>query len=729
MFCSASADPQGFSGPRRSLRLADWDNDGDVDVLFDADHSIDDPRNWSLSSDYSSIIFQERLADGTFQTHELLQNFRMHRKSIQFQVADWDGDQKLDLLLCFQDEGGSGPSRVHFLNRTLLPPRVDWDNEPMEVGSMILSVAEGGLSNCDMQFVDFDEDGDLDLFLGGFTRYFERQPTGLVERPQPFGIYNGRVLQIVDLDADGHLELLVNTAPKNSSLGFCPLGFLRRAHDGSFLESAENPFADIRLSKSKFSYNEYVSYSACFADWNSDGLLDFLVIRHSELQRSSPIRIQRSGIQSYYQQDRSRDMAYNSHLTVFENILFDTINGAFASSDEIHVLDSSQHGLRDHVLVLDRKGMRVYDVSFLHAQEVPTVLEGLKLPGGSRNDFTVGLADWDGDGDLDLLLESDGKLYYQERESGRLQPEQSHHQFSGIPNMSREYKGIFPVDWDRDGDMDLVLGDGRYFEQLADGSLQEQQHNPFRSVLTGTGGWCQHKCALRFLDCDGDGDLDVLRVRMHWVQGLWDHPRAQACEHIAGTLRCSEDFLCLGTDLSNFLLSQKFGRLTSLDVVNVFDGQLNLVAVHEKRSSFYYEKNSRAVLWTAGFCVPKGPCHGKGFCEKGELNCTCRPGHELGDCSRCKRNFHGVLRKVGQVRDCKRCAEDDGKVCRGRGDCFDDAAAQGLAEYTTAVMAAGNGSCRCYEAGLVSFSLHCSFMKSSVNIALSIFVAYESRHD
>ena len=694
--------------------MADWDGDGDLDVVSMEAVEKEDVPHQRFEIYTISVVFHEGLADGTFKTHELLQvtdplrvQFFGDNRTVPIlglSVADWDEDGKLDLLLCFNCRGKLCPTtwldaRVYFLNRTLLPltsfaSKVD---ALAEVGSMILSVVGWSRPDryyrqiCDMDVADFDEDGDLDLFLDKYTRYFERQSTGLIERPQPFGIYNYKVWQVFDFDADGHLEVLVNTAPQRVNV---LLGFLRRGHDGSFLLSAENPFADIIL--------EHAGWGVYFADWNSDGLPDLFVL---DPLHGLP-RLQRFQYQEYYyQQTRSRDMAYNSHLTVFENIPFGKERHSYYRPSEIKVLDWNQDGLDDHVFTMDTQGMGLYEVSGLHAQEVPAAWDGLELPNrfvDRSNIFGASLADWDGDGDLDVLLATYeqpgpgiGQLHYQEREAGHLKPSRPHHQFSAISYQNRVLMGIFPIDWDRDGDMDLVLSDGRYFEQLADGSFQEQQqNNPFRSVLTGTGGWCQKKCALRFLDCDGDGDLDVLRV-----QG-----RVQACEHdsIAGTLRCSEDFKCLGTNLSSFLRShgddfEKFGRVMSLDVVNVSDGQLKFVAFHEEKSG--------AVLWTAGFCIPLDRCHGKGFCEKGRLNCTCGPGHELGDCSRCKQNFHGVLRNVGQVRECKRCPEDDGKVCRGRGECFDDAAAQTLAEYATAVMAAGNGSCRCYEAGFVCLLL------------------------
>ena len=266
-----------------------------------------------------------------------------------------------------------------------------------------------------------------------------------------------------------------------------------------------------------------------------------------------------------------------------------------------------------------------------------------------------------------------------------------------------EKNDFFVVDCDLDGDLDLVFQDGRLFEHMADGTLHEKQQNPFKPLLREL-RWYEDD-DMKFLDCDLDGDLDVLLV------SPFEDPPVQACEHdsIAGTLRCSHDFLCLGTNLSNFRpqaggSSQNFGKLLALDVVNASDGQLKFIAFHEQKMT--------AVLWSAGFCAPADPtdgCSGHGFCQKGHVNCTCSRGHELGDCSRCERHFHGVLRDVWQPRDCQPCPGENSKVCYGRGDCFDDVTAQSVQESAFAFMAAGNGSCGCYEASLSDLSRFLTF--------------------
>ena len=141
-----------------------------------------------------------------------------------------------------------------------------------------------------------------------------------------------------------------------------------------------------------------------------------------------------------------------------------------------------------------------------------TLATGLQQRLGSANPFdgmSVDLiavpraADWDGDGDTDLLLSGfhsadggyDGSVRYFERmEDGSLQervgPDNPFRSF--VPDGEMV---VVPraVDWDSDGDLDLLVagaaGQVRYFERLVDGSLQEHlgADSPFNGLEVGHG--------------------------------------------------------------------------------------------------------------------------------------------------------------------------------------------------------------------------------------------------
>ena len=188
------------------------------------------------------------------------------------------------------------------------------------------------------------------------------------------------------------------------------------------------------------------------------------------------------------------------------------------------------------------------------------------------------------------------------------------------------------VDWDGDGDMDLILGppDGRYFDQLQDGTLHEWplDQSPVRSLLAEPSDF-DERTVWRFLDCDGDGDLDMIRLG-YWRDGHWQQ-LLQACEQI-GThqLQYSDDFLCLGSNLSGFN-QLGFGDVMSFDLGDLTAGRLQLIAAHEFKKG--------AVLWTAGFCSPQDACHEMGLCLARQANCSCIAGHELvADCSGCGKS-------------------------------------------------------------------------------------------
>ena len=267
--------------------------------------------------------------------------------------------------------------------------------------------------------------------------------------------------------------------------------------------------------------------------------------------------------------------------------------------------------------------------------------------------------------------------------------------FSGWPVRHHLAQPVV-VDFDNDGDMDLFLGppDGRYFEQLVDGNLREWslEQSPVRNVMKlQTYVWEADghvytrnytDITWRFVDCDGDGDFDLLRVR-HFYKGA-----VQACKHDSThTLRCDDNFSCLGTNLSRF--KGIWEGIRHLDLGNVADGRLKFISTHWSRKT--------AVLWSAGFCIPVDPCHKKGWCLARQTRCSCIVGHELDDCSGCEPHFYSAQQKVGQMHTCKACP-GDGQVCYGRGRCFDDVTAKAPSQEATAVlMALGNGSCICNE--------------------------------
>ncbi|MBM3333126.1 VCBS repeat-containing protein [Candidatus Sumerlaeota bacterium] len=157
--------------------------------------------------------------------------------------------------------------------------------------------------------------------------------------------------------------------------------------------------------------------------------------------------------------------------------------------------------------------------------EKPTYAEPVKVEAGGRPIDTFGMtspsfADFDGDGDLDLICgEFLDKFTYFQNIGARTKPEYAEGRFlahAGRP-ITMDLEMIVPVaiDWDKDGDTDLVVGqeDGRvalveHTGKVADGLpqflppqffRQQAEDVKFGALVTPVG-----------FDWDGDGDEDIV---------------------------------------------------------------------------------------------------------------------------------------------------------------------------------------------------------------------------
>ncbi len=142
-------------------------------------------------------------------------------------------------------------------------------------------------------------------------------------------------------------------------------------------------------------------------------------------------------------------------------------------------------------------------------------------------DSTPTFLDLNNDGRLDLLAGSDsgttlhGQTFaYRNNGDGTFTPFVTNPINGGAApdsNLSAgtkiEMSAPSAVDWDGDGDTDLVLGEYwgslEYFKNNGDGTFTEQNGaaNPFNSVM----GASYHAAANFFINIDGDGDFDLMR--------------------------------------------------------------------------------------------------------------------------------------------------------------------------------------------------------------------------
>lgn len=135
--------------------------------------------------------------------------------------------------------------------------------------------------------------------------------------------------------------------------------------------------------------------------------------------------------------------------------------------------------------------------------------------GLSRSYGSVAFIDWDNDGDLDMVSgDANGRLYYYRNTGSAAVPQFSAaptpNTFSNLGDLGTHSNVAF-ADWDNDGntDMFVVLSNGtiKYFRNNGNNTGFTQKtgsDNPFSAGYSGCYG------ALAFADIDGDGDLDAV---------------------------------------------------------------------------------------------------------------------------------------------------------------------------------------------------------------------------
>ena len=344
--------------------------------------------------------------------------------------------------------------------------------------------------------IDWDADGDLDLLVGSYSRrgylwYFERDGelkpgVRMLAQAAPSGIVtsNGSVYGrggVADLDQDGDLDLVV-TGGKTTPLLFetrpTRAGLRRLVYRGPYEGRVPTgPPTDVDGTPLRMKLRDVLTADGTpvldpagrplslpelnsgltVADWNGDGRQDLVLGSHSGF-----------------------------------------VYVATHASGDRPVFDQPRR---------------------LSAREAP-------VKGGSICVPTLG--DWDGDGDRDLLLgteygtievwENNGHDWFVSRGLLAAGGETIEYPGAGCQDNDDWWGYAIPqlVDWDRDGDLDLLGSSSRGYHTLyrndSDGHGPLKLAAGVRLQLQGRDWRTSWRVRPALWDLDGDGDLDLIAV-------------------------------------------------------------------------------------------------------------------------------------------------------------------------------------------------------------------------
>jgi len=339
--------------PQMVVAQGDYDGDGDQDIFV---------ARW-LAGEQASRQFLFTNQDGTFSDIAEAAGISHTGRDLSAVFADYDNDGHLDLFIT-----NSVVDRLY---------RNTGGGVFRDVGASTgIRTASGGRMAI---FADLDQEGDLDLFIATSSRnrlYRNNSDGTFTEIAEEVGVSGAgavsRAAGIGDFDDDGDMDLfVVNQGASNRYYDN-----LRRSY-----------FRDITTQTGLAT--DGASGAVAVGDYNNDGYLDLFVTDLTGRQHT----LYRNRGDGTFEQDSRSDSAFESMAEI------PGIDAAFFDADNDGFLDlliagasADSAGVRGGLWLYYNDGQGKY----LEATSI--------LPEGLEAASQVEVADYDNDGDLDILL-------------------------------------------------------------------------------------------------------------------------------------------------------------------------------------------------------------------------------------------------------------------------------------------------------------------------------------
>jgi hypothetical protein len=183
-------------------------------------------------------------------------------------AADYDGDGFVDIYVAndhmvnfmYKNEGGKGFKEVG-----------------VPSGTAFNQVGEGTISMA-VDFGDYNNDGLLDIWVSddGYCSLYENQGNGVfMEMAYPSGIsvaaaqHVGWSSAFIDYDNDGDADIFKTNGE---------LKHLYGQEDQLFENNGQGKYTDVSVDRGAYFKEEFVGRGACFGDYDNDGDIDVYIV-------------------------------------------------------------------------------------------------------------------------------------------------------------------------------------------------------------------------------------------------------------------------------------------------------------------------------------------------------------------------------------------------------------------------------------------------------------------
>lgn len=243
----------------RGTGWADYDNDGDLDCFLAGE---------------SGALYEN--TGGSFTQVPTVDMGTSDLRGWSPAWADYDNDGNVDLLVTFPTGFVGGGSRVNLLLHNDGPPNYTFTK--IDTGAILDETAPFTSAN----WSDYDQDGDMDLFIGsgpasGFAAPDDLYQNLLIETgvsgfaristsPIATDLADGQVWNWIDYDNDGDLDAY-RTNWANGIPAFRPNDLYRNDGSGVYTPIAGQDITDL----------PFISLSSIWEDFDNDGDVDCVV--------------------------------------------------------------------------------------------------------------------------------------------------------------------------------------------------------------------------------------------------------------------------------------------------------------------------------------------------------------------------------------------------------------------------------------------------------------------